>query len=321
MLIELLMLLLIASTAAAHPSPLDDSFDGTGQLDAKWITYNAAATPDVQNRSGYFDALVVSDDSVWIANSRGRADCQEAEFPAGPEPKTYFAYNIGVGPQDDPQANLPVSNKFVSYAGLLVTNDVGFSPTNYMFAFLGNRGSKPATLELKSDENGVSTGYVTDEGSNALGVGVTHGNEKVELHSNGDVKFAYQLLNTEVWIYIDGGTGFTPGSSPGSPRPNLGAAGDPAYVCIVGAGFRFEGETPFRATVDRFEAIDNHIHPVPGLGPGAENSPMASLVLASLMIGAGLICLRTDGVSRLPSRTTETDGTAPLREIPGSTDF
>jgi hypothetical protein len=233
---------------------VDDSFDGTGALGAHWENYNPSVVPSVERNAGLFRGDVLdntSDSTIWFNTDQGRFDYQTVQFPVSDTPSEYIFFNVGIGPTTDPTLNQPTTGNPLNLAGLVV-HDIDPDSPNYMFACVGHRGNQHSTLEYKSTTAGQS--YVGNEGADFLGVGVTHADIAVELHNDGRCLFKYRAASSsDAWTYIGGGSGLTY-----APRPNLGVAGDPVLIGLIGYA---QGSTgvPFSYTADAFTATGGDI--------------------------------------------------------------
>lgn len=215
-----------------HPllGEFNDDFSGTGPLDSTYHTYNASALPDVQRRDGYFHANL-DDNSIeqtlWYNGSRGRLDYKFARFPTNGTPAEIIFENMGIGPDGNPQANLPfVAGGFAFIA--VVVGPSAFTGEHYQFLALGHRDLAQGTAEHKTTIDLVSS--VDDEGSDIFGAGVTHGDVRLRLFQNGTVEFAYAPVGSNSWTLINSGTGI-PSAAGGIPA--FGSDGDPLVVGIA----------------------------------------------------------------------------------------
>lgn len=189
-----------------------DSFDGAESLSDDWTVYNSTALPNVSKVSNQYHSgtLSTNNQNLWFNASRGRADWKLVQFPGAGEPdKEIIAYNIGVGPASSPADNL--SGVDFAFCGLIVHFE-DTSDADYEFLVIGRRSAN-ATLESKQTLNGGST--VADEGANALGTGVTHGDIKLLLRSDNKLRWAWRPVGGGAWTDLDVGygTGITAGGA------------------------------------------------------------------------------------------------------------
>ena len=252
-----------SSAGAVGSSFVDDTFDGTAALGAHWSTYNGGVVPDTQKRGGYFDGLIDSNDNpvnktLWFHASKGRLDYQRIEIPSG-APVSIVALNLGIGPAATPQDNFPHNNESAMLGVLVAHQDNGDALATGDWEFIGvghinGAGGLSATVEAKSTVSDVST--VDWHGHNTLGLGVTHGDFKIEVHNTGFLQMYYRAVGDTVWI-PSGGDGDTPNPV------NYGSPGDTLAVGIAGYAYFSEAELPFRVTANSI-AVEAAPDPVTG---------------------------------------------------------
>jgi len=188
-------------------SSFSDDFEaggGNGALTG-WTGYNTSALP-ASRVDGYYDSgdITAVGDTTWFNADRGRADWKLRPFPASSFDEYVFE-NVGVGPIANPQNNLAYSpSSHFAFCGIIV-HDENLTNADYEFLVVGHRGATQSTLEYKRTNNNASN--QGDENNNAVGVGVTHADIRLRLHSDDTMDWAYRAVGDTSWTLINSGTG------------------------------------------------------------------------------------------------------------------
>lgn len=221
----------------------NDTFDGTGALGPHWELYDNSQG-EVQNvgrANGFFQGEVIGDESLWYTTDQGRFDYQTVEVPQLGVTDEYIFLGIGISPiGEDPLTNIVFDPNQLTLSGPLIHVDNTEVRTS-MFAIAGHRGgTHQYTIETKGTINGSSS--IDDEGQNAIGVGSTHCDMRVEIEDNGVVRFSYRNIGGSAWTYIR-----TDGQVPNAWA--IGPSGTRFKIGIVGYCSGSTG-VPFQFAVD-----------------------------------------------------------------------
>ena len=217
----------------------NDTFDGTGALGSHWELYDNSQG-EVQNVgrvNGFFQGEVIGDESLWYTTDQGRFDYQTVEVPQLGVTDEYIFLGIGISPiGEDPLTNVVFDPNQLTLSGPLIHVDDTEVRTS-MFAIAGHRGgTHQYTIETKGTINGSSS--IDDEGQNAIGVGSTHCDMRVEIEDNGVVRFSYRNIGGSAWTYIrtDGQVPNPWAIGPSGTRFKIGIVG----YCSGGTGVPFQ---------------------------------------------------------------------------------
>ena len=276
-----------------------DYFVGDGPF-AGWIPFNDSALPNAQRVNDQYNSGEVSNANVasttWFNADRGRADWKLRPFPTTGTDE-YILFNVGVGPVSDPSLNLPYLNggQF-AFAGLICA-DENTSLATYEFSVIGHRGSDAeSTFENKRTVAG-SSNPISDEGDNAVGIGVTHADIRLRLNAGNTIDWAYRAVGTEPWTPIQEGLAWEGSPGPGS----ITFSSNNVYIGIITYGFGFvPAGGDFVGTADAAVLLGEIVVPGSGLSTLPALTSNGSGVVTGLASGSGS--------SELPAMTASGSG-------------